>query len=122
MNIFDKIFSSTSKPKSEENECDVENLQLSLQRRADDCGLLMVELEAKSSVFNQALESSQEAIESFDKMKIDESSLDPTTRAVLDNLKDRKTETESEWQKLQKNVNEQKNKIYKKLDGLSKVF
>ena len=82
----------------------------------------MVELEAKSSVFNQALESSQEAIESFDKMKIDESSLDPTTRAVLDNLKDRKMETESEWQKLQKNVNEQKNKIYKKLDGLSKVF
>ena len=81
----------------------------------------MVELEAKSSVFAQALESSQEAIESFEKMKIDESSLDPTTRAVLDNLRDRKTETEAEWQKLQENVNNQKNKIYKKLDGLSKV-
>ena len=81
----------------------------------------MVELEAKSSVFAQALESSQEAIMSFEKMKIEDSSLDPTTRAVLDNLRDRKTETEAEWQKLQENVNNQKNKIYKKLDGLSKV-
>ena len=70
-----------------------QSLELTLQRRADDCGLLMVELEAKTPVINQALDSSAEALESFEKMNMVEDELDGSTRAVLDNLRDRKRET-----------------------------
>jgi len=98
-----------------------QDLQLSLQRRADDCGLLLVELEAKTPVINQALESSNEAIESFNYLKMDESELEPSTRAALDNLRDRQKEVISVFDQLQANVNAWRDSIYQKLDAYSKL-
>ena len=98
-----------------------QSLQQSLQRRADDCGLLMVELEAKTPVMSQALESSSEALESFEKLSLTEEQLDPPTRAVLDNLRDRRRETSAEWETLKTNVEAWRAKIYQKLDACGKL-
>ena len=55
--------------------------------------MLLVEMEAKQSVIETALESSADALKSFEKLGVEETTLESTTQAVLGNLRDRQTET-----------------------------
>ncbi len=69
------------------------SVEEALNKKANDCGMLLVEMEAKQSVIETALESSAEAIKSFKKLGVEETTLESSTQAVLENLKDRQAET-----------------------------
>lgn len=69
------------------------SVEEALNKKANDCGMLLVEMEAKQSVIETALESSADAIKSFEKLGVEETTLESSTQAVLGNLKDRQTET-----------------------------
>lgn len=102
---------------------------------ANECGIIMVELEAKENVMGPLLATANEAIDSTKSLGVDE--MEIGTRyvqiwlesksslarisVVLENLIDREKETREKWEGLNATVNTWKDDIYSRLEKANKL-
>ena len=56
------------------------NIFQALNERANDCGILMVEIEAKSPVVEQSLASAREAIDGYESLNLSPNDVEIQTR------------------------------------------